>query len=161
MRNRIVFLLMLSCCFLGFQGCEKNSGSATLTHCDNLMNDPILPADNVIVSFPNAFSPNGDGVNDIYLAQVSGFQSIVFTVTDDNNNVLYSSTQLAAGVRWSVSSITSSQLCHYRFEGITNTNKKVGKCGDISVLFCLPKGASASSFVFLNPGDPVLNVNCP
>jgi hypothetical protein len=38
---------------------------------------------------PNAFSPNGDGINDLYRPLFSGFARVVLRIYDDRGNVLY------------------------------------------------------------------------
>ncbi|MBA3648462.1 MAG: gliding motility-associated C-terminal domain-containing protein [Chitinophagales bacterium] len=54
--------------------------------------------EDVVIIFPNAFTPNGDGVNDFFKPFVSGdFETGVFQILDRWGQVIYESNDLTAG----------------------------------------------------------------
>jgi gliding motility-associated-like protein len=46
---------------------------------------------------PNAFSPNGDGINDIFRARTKGMKNIKLIVYDRTGNKVFETTDLSAG----------------------------------------------------------------
>lgn len=80
------------------------------------------------VMVPNAFSPNGDLINDTFRALFSGFVRVKFTVYDNFGNILYTESieepnpDFPQGIKlngWDGYNATSSTSYIYRFEGFT------------------------------------------
>jgi gliding motility-associated-like protein len=46
---------------------------------------------------PNAFSPNGDGINDVFSPRCVDVKSIDFNIYDSDNKMLYHTGELNAG----------------------------------------------------------------
>jgi hypothetical protein len=83
---------------------------------------------NVLV--PNAFSPNGDLINDTFRVLFSGFSSVKFSVYDNRGNLLYvenleePNPDIPQGIAlkgWDGKNAPPSPNFIYRFEGYTPT----------------------------------------
>jgi len=155
--------------FIAFivNSCAKgSSGNTPVVHinCDSLFNDSITPADNVYVDIPNAFTPNGDGVHDMFV--ISGYSSMdsaLLTIFDDNNNVVYRSQNKT---QWGPGTSFPQGKYYYRLQLKTKTGKRVGKCGFVWVLRCMPSNMP-DSLDYIGQGantpynvDPIRTVPC-
>ena len=88
---------------------------------------------------PNAFTPNGDGLNDIIRPITFNVSTINFVIYDDANNIVYATTQLGQG--WSSTlTNTSSTKYYYKIQVVTNANHRIGVCGELYKLNCKPTG---------------------
>ena len=134
--------------------CKKSDKHAAPVNCDGLITDTSGTNDNGKVYMPNAFTPNGDGLNDAIKPLVQNIASIVFTVYDEANNVVFTSSVVGQG--WVTSSTPNSSIkYYYKIQAITASNHKIGKCGELYKLACYPAGVSRSYFYFedqLTPG---------
>jgi hypothetical protein len=116
-------------------------------HCDGLVNDVIPANDPGKVYVASAFSPNFDGMNDLFRPYASNIQSISVKVYDEQSNIVYQSTQLNAA--WTLTpQFTQFQKYYYRVEAITINNHRIGICGELYALKCYPSGMNKSSFTF-------------
>lgn len=85
---------------------------------------------------PNAFTPNGDGVNDIYYVENSNFSEFEFSIFDRWGNQLFYS--IEPNFRWN-GEINGRKLPAgiyvFVFNGTTNQGQKVKQSGTISVIY--------------------------
>jgi hypothetical protein len=96
---------------------------------------------------PTAFTPNGDGRDDIIRPIPVNLSSIVFTIYDDNNNVVFTTNQLSQG--WFP--VTGSNVhikYYYKIQAVTAANHHIGKCGELYRLTCLPGNLPLGSIYF-------------
>ena len=84
------------------------------------------------IMVPNAFSPNGDSINDAFRALFSGFIRVNFSIYDNFGNILYAESiakpnpDLPQGIElngWDGINATSSTSYIYRFEGFTSNEE--------------------------------------
>ena len=160
-------LLIISVVFI-INSCAKGGSSAPVVHinCDSLYNDSVSVADSADISIANAFTPNGDGLHDyLYMNwDYHIFDSMYATLFDENNNVVYRSN----GLFFNVSPTFPQGKYYYRFQFKTKKGKRVGKCGFLWILRCMPANMPDSldftgdGFIPNNPlnVDPIQRKPC-
>ena len=85
---------------------------------------------------PNAFTPNGDGINDIYFVENKNFKEFEFSIFDRLGNQIYHTSD--ARFRWDGninSRVIPADIYVFVFNGITNQGMKIRKSGTISVIY--------------------------
>jgi gliding motility-associated-like protein len=95
-----------------------------------------------LVVFPSAFTPNGDTINDIFLAKFTGLKSFNFQIFDTLGNLIYTSkveslpTDNSWG--WDGNYVNgkeyNNKTFRYRFTGITLDDKEVNYIGEAVIL---------------------------
>jgi gliding motility-associated-like protein len=149
-------ILLIATLFL-FQNCTKPNETpdpVTPINCNGLVTDTLGTNDNGKIFMPNAFTPNGDGNNDIIRPVTFNVASIVFTIYDEANNIVFTTNQLAQG--WAPITGTNVALkYYYKIQVITNANHKIGKCGELYRLTCRPANLPMASLYF----EDMLTVN--
>lgn len=127
-------------------GCKKDCYN-NQTHCDDLITDTLGTHDSCRVYMPNAFTPNGDGINDHLVPITLHIRSIEFNVYDDCDNLVYSTNQLWQG--WEANSISNkNQVFYYTIQAISQGNHHIGLCGETIALQCMPRGCIQSNYSF-------------
>jgi gliding motility-associated-like protein len=128
-----IFLYCIALLFVPFIGCDKENG--VHVHCDDLVNDVLPAGDQGAVFVANAFTPNGDGINDLFKPYAFNVTSIHVRVYDKNSNLVFESTQ--QGGSWNPS-LAGNETFYFRVEAVTMTNSRIGQCGEVRALFCYP-----------------------
>lgn len=127
--------------------------SVELTNCKDLQNDSRDVNDSFYIVIPNTFTPNGDGLNDWYGPATKNITTISFTVTDDKNNVLFTTNNL--NDKWKPANSVLRQGKHYyRIQGVSSNNKKIGICGEVNLLYCFSRNADMADFYFESQFEP-------
>ena len=136
---KLLFLLtiVVTITFI-INSCAKGGSSGPVVHinCDSLFNDSVTVADSADISIANAFTPNNDGLHDILYMNMKYniFDSMHATLFDENNNVVYRSNY----VGFTVNTTFPQGKYYYRFQFKTKKGKRVGKCGFLWILRCMP-----------------------
>jgi hypothetical protein len=134
--------------------------SPRLTNCDNLVNDPVVN-DGSFVAMPNAFTPNNDGLNDIFRPLVSKIAKIKFSVTTERNEPIFHTETLGEGWR-PISGFTAGTKYYYRVESETLSGRKIGLCGYVyPLLVCLQSNIDRATLNFEDELDPSGNFTIP
>lgn len=137
-----------------WSGCSKSNDDDVTIHCDNLVNESIPAGDPGRVFVANAFTPNGDGINDHFKVFATGIASINIRVYDGNSNIIYQSSQTATG--WNHGAFSAnSRTYYYRVEAVTNNNTKIGLCGEVHALNCYPRNTPSNTFFFEDQLTPL------
>ncbi len=140
-----------------FQYCTKPYGvplTVTPINCNGLITDTLGTNDNAKIYMPNAFTPNGDGLNDILRPITFNVASIEFTIYDGSNNVVFFTNQLMQG--WQPATGNNIAIkYYYKIQVITNANHKIGKCGELFRMTCRPATVLPGSLYF----EDMLTVN--
>jgi gliding motility-associated-like protein len=139
----IIFITSVSV----FGMCNRESDSITHINCDGLITDTSGTGDNGRIYMPNAFTPNADGVNDISRPITQNIVSIVFTIYDENNNVVFTTNQLGQGWATTVGMNTFTKY-YYRIQTVTVSNRKIGQCGELYKLTCFPSSVPKNNLHF-------------
>jgi hypothetical protein len=127
--------------------CKRDDSLPPPINCDGLITDTAGTNDDGRIFFASAFSPNGDGVNDIARPILSGISTVNFTVYDLSNNVVFTSSQAGSGFTPAVSP-NSYVKFYYKIQATTTANHKIGTCGEFHVVNCLPANVSKSDYSF-------------
>ena len=141
-----------------FSNCKKTQNKMSSDiYCDGLITDTLGTGDTARIYYPNAFTPNNDGLNDINRIIVKGISSITFTIYDSSNNIIFTTTQLntpdphglAGSAAWAPTSNASThETYYYKIQATTMTNNHIGVCGELYKLSCFPSSIPRSSVHF-------------
>jgi gliding motility-associated-like protein len=155
--SRPAIILILICSF-AFSQCKKND-APRITHCDNLVNDPKVN-DGSFVAVPNAFTPNGDGLNDQYKPIANKISKLTLTIFDSKNNIAFSTQNMNEG--WNPGPILQSGTkFYYRVEAEAQSGRRIGVCGELLYLSCIPKNFNIATLNFQDEADAFGNFTTP
>jgi gliding motility-associated-like protein len=131
-----------------FSACGKSDSQEAFTeHCDHLVTDVRKAGDNGSIAVGNAFSPNGDGLNDVFRPLIRNIQSISLKVFDSRGKLVFTTNHLHAG--WVPNfGGNRSEKFHYRIGGVTSANARIGICGDVYALSCFPVNLPKTRITF-------------
>lgn len=166
--DKTLLILILTASIL-LSNCDKSTDPTTKvtpTNCDNLITDTLGTGDTGRIQMPSAFTPNTDGINDLCIPLAVNISSIDFKIFDEANNIVFETTKVGQG--WT-SAPNSNTKYYYRIQAITTSNHKIGICGQVNSLKCIPSGMTLNNFLFsdqLSPDGTVYAtseylVNCP
>lgn len=135
-----------------FSSCTKDK-----FECGVEANTP--PADDSSVLFiPTAFSPDGNGCNDVFWPYALNIESIHTEVYDTENKLLFETYEL--NKPWLPDGFeTGMTLLHYKVTAKSKQGYEYYRCGDLYSYKCLPKGFEAKKLVFGDQYDPALPGN--
>ena len=141
-----VFIVLLN------ERCAKVTAN-TPVNCDGVVTDTAGTGDNARVSMQNAFSPNGDGLNDISRPITQNIDSLVFTIYDQNNNVIFTTNKLGMG--WTTSVNNNNFITYYyKIQARTFGKHNIGLCGELYKMSCFPPSLPRSKFKFEDQLQP-------
>jgi hypothetical protein len=139
-----VILILLTALFTN---CSKSSYPLKHINCDSLVTDTLGTGDNGRIYVPNAFSPNSDGLNEIFRPITQNISSITFTIYDENNLVVYTTNVLGQG--WSPSpGGPLVKKYYYKIQTTTAGSKKIGVCGEVYSITCFTVNPPKSFYYF-------------
>lgn len=141
-RLSIFILFIASICF----GCRKDMHRGHM-HCENLLTDTLGTHDSCRIYLPSAFTPNGDGINDIFAPATFNAKSIAIRIYDDCDDLVYSSSSLYGG--WApAGDNTYNRIYYYNVQAITSENHHIGLCGEFKSFRCIPNDAQLHLYYF-------------
>ena len=144
---KLIFTAILLSAVVLFSSCSKSGEPFLRINCDGLVTDTLGTNDSGRIYIPNAFTPNGDGLNEIYRPFTQYIDSIQFTIYDEDNTVLFTSNLL--GDSW-IPPATSLLVkrYYYKIQATTHRNRKIGVCGDVYALTCYTINPPKSFYYF-------------
>ena len=116
--------------------CKKHHDNVVPINCDGLITDTLGTGDTARIYMVNAFTPNGDGINDLCRGIVSGASSFVLTIYDGNNNVVFTGTHFTDYFQPTLPSTYTKY--YYKIQVTTAQNHHIGECGDLYAMSCRP-----------------------
>jgi hypothetical protein len=126
-----------------FSSCSKkdknNSKTADQFTCD-IMSSSFPAGDSARVFIPNAFSPNGDGLNDRFFPIARNIKSIEWSIYDSNNIQLYSAVDTTGYWAGPVNAANGMTLYHYKIKAVSNQGDTMSRCGNLYTFSCIPNG---------------------
>ena len=132
-------------CIFSLLGCKKggdSSGQAgPVANCSNLVN--IYGSDSADIVIPTAFSPNGDGKNDIYHAVIpypNKIKNFSITVYNADGTIAY---QANNNNGWEGVNATGAKNLGYRFNVSVSFTKSTGQKVDTCTYVYLLRDSGA------------------
>ena len=117
--------------------CKKSKDTINHINCDGLITDTLSTGNNAKIYMPNAFTPNGDGRNDIIRPIFQNVAAFTFTIYDGNNNSVFTTSTPMQG--WSTTvGANSFETYYYKIQVATTNNLQIGMCGELYKLSCRP-----------------------
>jgi gliding motility-associated-like protein len=145
MKLFLPLILFFSVAF--FTSCSTSVEPFVRINCNGLVTDTLGSNDSGRVYIPNAFTPDGDGLNDIFRPITMNIDSIQFTVYDENNAELFTTNILGDG--WpAFAPPLPVKRYYYKIQAVTKGNKKIGICGDVYALTCFTVNPSKRFYYF-------------
>lgn len=120
-----------------FQSCKKSEQRPAPVHCTGLITDTLGTGDSAKLFVPTAFSPNSDGLNDVFRVFPVYVSAIDVKVYDQSNVVVFNTQTLGAVWTPPVTG-TIYKKYYYRVQATTNSNHQIGVCGDLHLVNCAP-----------------------
>jgi CHU_C Type IX secretion signal domain len=145
MNKLIVLVIFVTAILLTY--CNKSRNSTNHINCDTLITDTLGTSDTAKIYMPNAFTPNADGLNDNSFPVTENISTIDFIIYDENNNIVFETKQIGQG--WTSAPNPGTYLkYYYKIQGTTTSNHKIGMCGELYALKCIPSSMKMSDFNF-------------
>jgi len=145
---KLIFPAILFLTVVFFSNCTKSVEALVHINCDGLVTDTLGTNDSGKIYIPNAFTPNGDGLNEIYRPFTQNIDSIEFTIYDENNTVVFTSKLLGDGWLPLAPPALPIVKYYYKIQATTNNNKKIGVCGNVYALTCYTINPPKSFYYF-------------
>ncbi|MFT3679578.1 MAG: gliding motility-associated C-terminal domain-containing protein [Ferruginibacter sp.] len=116
--------------------------------CSGLENDDISSSDNGRLFVVNAFTPNMDGLNERFKVFGIDIETVDITVYNSDNTIVFHATAL--NTSWAPAVIPQNTFggYKYRVQAVTKNGNKIGVCGDLYIVSCLPPGFDRNRFHF-------------
>ena len=132
---KLIFPAILFFSVVLFASCSKAAEPIVHINCDGLVTDTLGTGDSGRIYIPNAVTPNGDGLNEIYRPFTQNIDSIQFTIYDEDNTVVFTSNLMGDAWIPPVPPLPIKRY-YYKIQATTNNRKKIGMCGDVYLLTC-------------------------
>lgn len=112
--------------------------------------------DSAFIVVPNAFTPNGDGLNDTWKPVVNHISSLEMKVIDAAGNILFHSNRLDEG--WQPMHGSKTGIIRYKawVKATSNAGNVTEQCSYIYVYYCLPENAPVdiNTLLFADQVEP-------
>lgn len=127
-------------------------------------NVTLPETDSAFIVVPNAFTPNGDGLNDTWRPVVNHISSLEVKVIDAAGNILFHSNSLNEG--WEPMHGSKTGIIRYKawVKATSTAGNVMEQCNYIYVYYCLPEDSpvDVNTLLFADqvvPGDPGMYLN--
>lgn len=153
MKFKLFSLLAIILSILSISSCKKGGDTTTatttntnVTYCNNVVS--IYGADSIDIAIPTAFSPNGDGKNDLYRPVIpypNKIKSLSITVYNDDGSIAYQSNSSSSSSRsgWDGFTTTGAKNPGYRFNVSVSFTKANGQTVDTCTYVYLLRDSGA------------------
>ena len=145
------FVIIFSTCIIALASCTNkgnDGGSTRPINCIGLITDTAGTNSTARVYLASAVSANNDGKNEIIKPILTNISTIDFTLYNLNNQVVFNTTQLGQGYNPPILPINNFITYYYKIQATTNTNKKIGICGEVYSINCIPATIDSAKIFF-------------
>lgn len=149
MKKTIAALLLLASGATGWYSCSKADLYPFI--CEGFRAD-APEGDSAVILMPDAFTPDGDGLNDVLVPLTRHIRSLTFTVYTADQQRIFSTDQPGQG--WAAPRPATKEAYYYRIEALSEKGNRVARCGSVYALSCLPAPTRLIDFTFADQLDP-------
>jgi len=125
---------MLSLTLLLFWSCEKKKVKKNCCKITIAISPSSYNTDSVRVFVPNAFTPNGDGVNDNFGAQFMGINSVDFKIYKGKSKLVFQTTSLTEWWNGDYQGKTKTGMFRYEMQLTTKHGQSLSVAGEFCSL---------------------------
>lgn len=145
-------ILCLPAIIFLFAQCKKKEKPVPTHYCTVQEQRGHPKDDSARLLVPNAFSPNGDGLNDYFAPITQHIATIDFTVYDSSDNIVFHTNQLAQG--WHAPKPEKIARYFYQVTASTQGGDQMSWCGWTYAMSCRPSNLSPDTLIFADQFDP-------
>lgn len=152
-----LLLIFLTTILIFLSDCSKKEDNQI--NCIGLVTDTLGKNDPAKIWMPNAFTPDGNGVNDCLEPFMVNITAISFTLYDENDNIVFSTNDQYDRFCPGQSFQTTY---YYKIQATTVESNHIGLCGSAySFIDCIPESFLDDNLHFLDQLDPELGFILP
>jgi hypothetical protein len=153
----ILLLIFLTAILIFLSDCAKKEDNQI--NCIGLVTDTLGKNDPVKIWMPNAFTPDGNGLNDCLRPWLISVAAISFTVYDEENSIVFNTNDPSEGF---CPDQDFRSNYYYKIQVTTEAGNQIGLCGSAhSFINCVPESYQDDILYLLDQLDPELGFILP
>jgi len=152
-----LLLIFLTAILIFLSDCSKKENNQI--NCIGLVTDTLGKNDPAKIWMPNAFTPDGNGLNDCLRPWLISVAAISFTVYDEENSIVFNTNDPSEGF---CPDQDFRSNYYYKIQVTTETGNQIGLCGSAySFIDCVPDSYQDDILYFLDQLDPEIGFILP
>ena len=152
-----LLLIFLTAILIFLSDCSNKEDNQI--NCIGLVTDTLGKNDPAKIWMPNAFTPDGNGLNDCLRPWLISVAAISFTVYDEENIIVFNTNDPSEGFCADENFLSNY---YYKIQVTTEAGNQIGLCGSAySFIDCIPESFLDDNLHFLDQLDPELGFILP